>query len=187
MKMVPRSARIWSSQPQIKRRLRTSLVSPSQWPCLTKSTPTPSSCNRFTTTCGSNIPNGSSQMANPQHVILTKRASRNCSTLDPKRMHRVYRCSSKPNMKTNTKIIVAISIVALIAIIGGICYSKAVKPLPPDNAQFTELKFDNLMGIRYPEILPVWGDALTSKYMAGVYNTTGLNGATPAGGGDSSP
>jgi len=47
-------------------------------PCLTKSTPTPSFGNRFTTTCGSNIPNGSSQMAGPQCVIFTKRASWSC-------------------------------------------------------------------------------------------------------------
>ena len=43
--------------------------------------PTPSSSNRFTTTCESNIPNGSSQMANPPCVILTMRASWNCSTV----------------------------------------------------------------------------------------------------------
>jgi hypothetical protein len=90
-------------------------------------------------------------------------------------------------MKTNTKTIVAISIVALIAIVGGIVYSKAVKALPPDNAQLTEIKFDGLMGSRYTEILLVFGNALKSDYMAGVYNTEGLNGANPAGGGDSSP
>ena len=39
-------------------------LSPGQLPRLTKFTPTPNSGNRFTTTCGSNIPNGSSQMAN---------------------------------------------------------------------------------------------------------------------------
>ena len=56
-------------------------LSPGQLPCITKSTPTPSSSNRFTTTCGSNIPNGSSQMANPPCVILTSRALPSCSTL----------------------------------------------------------------------------------------------------------
>ena len=35
-----------------------------QLPCLTKSLPTPSFGNRFTTTFASNIPNGLSQMAN---------------------------------------------------------------------------------------------------------------------------
>jgi hypothetical protein len=56
-------------------------LSPSQLPCLTKSTPTPSSSNRFTTICGFNIPNGSSPMANVPRVILTSRALWNCSTL----------------------------------------------------------------------------------------------------------
>ena len=37
--------------------------------------------SRFTTICASNIPNGSSQMANPPSVILTTRVSRKCSTL----------------------------------------------------------------------------------------------------------
>ena len=59
--------------------------------------------------------------------------------------------------------------------------------LPKDNAQLTEYKFDNLMGSRYTEILLVFGDAVTSNYTAGVYNTIGLNGANPAGGGDSTP
>ena len=58
---------------------------------------------------------------------------------------------------------------------------------PKDDAQLTEMKFDNLMGTRYTEILLVFGDAVTKSYTAGVYNTTGLNGANPAGGGDSSP
>ena len=59
--------------------------------------------------------------------------------------------------------------------------------IPPDDAQFTEIKFKNLMGTRYTEILLVFGNAVTGNYMAGVYNTLGLNGADPAGGGDSCP
>src|SRR5450759_4835153 len=58
---------------------------------------------------------------------------------------------------------------------------------PKDDAQLTEIKFDNLMSTRYTEILLVFGNAITKSYTAGVYNTTGLNGANPAGGGDSSP
>ena len=50
-----------------------------QLPCLTKSTPTPSFGNRFATTFASNIPNGSSQMANAPSVILTSHASWSCS------------------------------------------------------------------------------------------------------------
>lgn len=59
--------------------------------------------------------------------------------------------------------------------------------MPKDNAQLTEFKWDGLMGSRYTEILLVFGDAVTHNFTAGVYNTTGLNGANPAGGGDSSP
>lgn len=61
------------------------------------------------------------------------------------------------------------------------------KKLPPDNDQLSELKFDGLMGSRYTEILLVFGNAVTHNYKAGVYNTVGLNGANPGGGGDSSP
>jgi hypothetical protein len=61
------------------------------------------------------------------------------------------------------------------------------KQQPDDNAQLTELKFENLMGTRYTEILLVFGNPLTKDFTAGVYNTIGLNGANPAGGGDSTP
>ena len=88
-------------------------------------------------------------------------------------------------MKKRT--IVVVGIVALLAIAAAVIYSKAEKPLPPDNAQLTEIKFDGLMGSRYTEILLVFGNALKHEFMAGVYNTLGLNGANPAGGGDSSP
>jgi hypothetical protein len=59
--------------------------------------------------------------------------------------------------------------------------------MPKDDAQLTEVKFTNLMGSRYTEILLVFGDAVTKDFTAGIYNTIGLNGANPAGGGDSSP
>ena len=59
--------------------------------------------------------------------------------------------------------------------------------IPPDNAQTTELKFDGLRDSRYTEILLVFGNAVTKDFTAGVYNTVGLNGANPGGGGDSSP
>jgi len=93
----------------------------------------------------------------------------------------------EPKVKSNTKAIVAVGIVALLVIAAFVVYSKAVKPQPPDNAQLTELKWDNLMGSRYTEILLVFGNGLTKHFIAGVYNTTGLNGANPGGGGDSSP
>ena len=85
------------------------------------------------------------------------------------------------------KTIITGGIVALLVIASIVIYSKAVKPLPQDNAQLTELKFNNLMGSRYTEILLVFGNALTHKFTAGVNNTIGLNGANPGGGGDSSP
>ena len=66
------------------------LMAPSQNP-----PPIPSSGNRFTTTYGSNIPNGFCQMANPPCVIPTRRASGNCSTLsrerDPMSLSREWR------------------------------------------------------------------------------------------------
>jgi hypothetical protein len=58
---------------------------------------------------------------------------------------------------------------------------------PNDDAQLTELKFDGVMGTRYAEILLVFGNALTHSFTAGVYNTIGLNGSKPEGGGDSAP
>jgi hypothetical protein len=58
---------------------------------------------------------------------------------------------------------------------------------PNDDAQLTQKNFDNLMGSRYTEILLVFGNAVTKNFVAGVYNTLGLNGGNPGGGGDSSP
>jgi hypothetical protein len=86
-----------------------------------------------------------------------------------------------------TKTIVAVGIVALLAIAALVVYSKAVKPVPPDKDGAVERTFDNLMGSRYTEILLVFGNGLTKKVTAGVYNTMGLNGAKPEGGGDSCP
>src|SRR5881275_3650461 len=55
--------------------------SPNHRRCATKSTLTQHYCDRSTMICGSNIPNGSSQMASLRCVILTRRASWNCSIL----------------------------------------------------------------------------------------------------------
>jgi hypothetical protein len=93
----------------------------------------------------------------------------------------------EPKAKSNTKAIVAVGIVALLAIAAFAVYSKAVKPIPPDRDNAAERKFDNLMGSRYTEILLVFGNGLTHKVTAGVYNTMGLNGSNPDGGGDSCP
>jgi hypothetical protein len=79
-----------------------------------------------------------------------------------------------------------LSVSAMAVLVVGIvligCASK-----PDDNAQLTQLNFENLMGSRYTEILLVFGNAVTKNFVAGVYNTLGLNGANPAGGGDSCP
>ena len=75
----------------------------------------------------------------------------------------------------------AVAVLAASMLLVG-CASK-----PDDNAQLTQMNFDNLMGSRYTEILLVFGNAITKNFTAGVYNTLGLNGANPAGGGDSSP
>ncbi len=90
-------------------------------------------------------------------------------------------------MKRTPKAIVAAGVLALLAIAAFIVYSKAVKPIPPDNVQAVERKFDGLMGSRYTEILLVFGNGLTHEVTAGVYNTMGLNGSNPDGGGDSCP
>ena len=71
-------------------------------------------------------------------------------------------------------------LVAGMVLIG--CASK-----PHDDAQLTQTNFENLMGTRYTEILLVFGNAVTKNFVAGVYNIIGLNGANPAGGGDSCP
>jgi hypothetical protein len=56
---------------------------------------------------------------------------------------------------------------------------------PADDTDLKRLEFDGIMGVRYTEILPVFGNVITGKYMAGVYNTVGLN--DPEGKGDTSP
>jgi hypothetical protein len=82
----------------------------------------------------------------------------------------------------------AAGIVAAVIVVGAlVVYPKLVAEAPKDDAQITETRFENLMGSRYTEILLVWGNALTKNFVAGVYNTAGLNGASPANGNDSTP
>jgi hypothetical protein len=82
-------------------------------------------------------------------------------------------------MKKQT--LIKISAIAVLAILAG------CKSIPPDNAQTEEMTFENLGGTRYTEMLLVFGNGLTKNLTAGVYNTVGLNGANPKGGGDSTP
>ena len=88
-------------------------------------------------------------------------------------------------MKYAGKMSHVLSLLGVLLMVGALIAGCAT--VPRDNAQAQELKFDGLMGSRYTEILLVFGNVLTGEYTAGVYNTVGLNGANPAGGGDSSP
>ena len=88
-------------------------------------------------------------------------------------------------MKYDRKKSHVLSVLGVLLMVGALIVG--CEKMPPDNAQVSELKFDGLMGSRYTEVLLVFGNVLTSNYMAGVYNTVGLNGANPAGGGDSTP
>lgn len=88
-------------------------------------------------------------------------------------------------MRTKNKI--TLGIVAVVATAAVLVYPKLIAKAPSDDASLAELKFEGLMGSRYTEILLVFGNALTHKYVAGVYNSEGLNGGSPTGGGDSSP
>lgn len=84
------------------------------------------------------------------------------------------------------KIWIAVSIVVVILIIVGviICTS-AVKEKPNDDANKKIMRFENLMGQQYAEILPVYGNGITKDLVAGVYNSIGLN--TSDGMGNTAP
>ena len=59
------------------------------------------------------------------------------------------------------------------------------KQKPGDDAELTRQQHDGLMGTRYTEFLIVWGSPLKKEFVAGVYNTVGLN--SPEGKVESSP
>lgn len=59
--------------------------------------------------------------------------------------------------------------------------------VPKDDAGARLMHFENTRAQRYTEIFAIYGDALTKTLIAGVYNTIGLNGASPMGAGDSTP
>lgn len=90
-------------------------------------------------------------------------------------------------METRKKIAWAMGIVAVLVVAAIVVYPKVVAEAPKDDARLSEIKFEGMMGSRYTEILLVFGNALKSEYVAGVYNSEGLNGGNPTGGGDSSP
>ena len=73
-----------------------------------------------------------------------------------------------------------------ILFIGASLVAGCAKQEPADDAQLERLEFDGLMGTRYTEFLIVWGNPMKKEFVAGVYNTVGLN--TPDGKvGNSSP
>ena len=70
-------------------------------------------------------------------------------------------------------------------ILGASVLAGCSKPKPADDEQLTLKEYDSLMGTRYTEFLIVWGNPLKKEFVAGVYNTVGLN--SPEGKVDSSP
>ncbi len=72
-----------------------------------------------------------------------------------------------------------------IFILGASLLAGCAKPKPADDEQLTRMEHDGLMGARYTEFLMVWGNPLKKEFVAGVYNTVGLN--TPDGKGDTTP
>jgi hypothetical protein len=86
-----------------------------------------------------------------------------------------------------TKTIVVVIIAALLVIAAVIVYSKAVRLVPQDSVDAKLMHFENTRAQRYTEIFAIYGNAITKNLTAGVYNTLGLNGASPTGAGDSTP
>jgi len=70
-------------------------------------------------------------------------------------------------------------------VVGASLLTGCAKEKPADDTELTRMQHDGIMGTRYTEFLPVWGSPLKKEFVAGVYNTVGLN--DPEGKGDSSP
>lgn len=88
-------------------------------------------------------------------------------------------------MKTKNNFFTGFCIFVMILILFGYAGCKAIKERPNDDAKVTLLKFENIMGDQYAELLPVWGNGIRKELEAGVYNTIGLN--TPDGKGNTAP
>jgi hypothetical protein len=71
-----------------------------------------------------------------------------------------------------------------VLLVGGLVLAACAKQ-PADDSETRRLEFDGLMGDRYTEILLVFGNVIRGDYMAGVYNTVGLNDPDEIG--DTSP
>jgi len=72
-----------------------------------------------------------------------------------------------------------------IFILGTSLLAGCAKPKPADDENLTRMEHDGIMGTRYTEFLIVWGNPLKKEFVAGVYNTVGLN--HPPGSKDSTP
>jgi hypothetical protein len=70
-------------------------------------------------------------------------------------------------------------------VVGISLLSGCAKPKPADDENLTRMEHDGIIGTRYTEFLIVWGSPLKKEFVAGVYNTVGLN--SPEGKVDSSP
>lgn len=71
-------------------------------------------------------------------------------------------------VSTMTKMAVAIAL-------GALMMTGCSKQQPTDDAEKVHMVYDGLMGTRYTEFIPVWGNPIKGEYMGGVYNTVGLN------------
>ena len=81
--------------------------------------------------------------------------------------------------------IIEISKLLGVVLLGVSLIAGCTKPKPADDTELKHLEYDGLMGTRYTEFLIVWGSPLKKEFVAGVYNTVGLN--HPAGSKDSTP
>lgn len=85
----------------------------------------------------------------------------------------------------STRIITTTLKLMVAFILGASVLAGCSKPKPADDEQLTLKEYDSLMGTRYTEFLIVWGNPLKKEFVAGVYNTVGLN--SPEDKVDSSP
>ena len=90
-------------------------------------------------------------------------------------------------MKSETKALNITKVLKVMTVlfIGASLLTGCAKQKPADDVQLTRMQHDGLMGQRYTEFLIVWGSPMKKEFVAGVYNTVGLN--TPDGKGDTTP
>jgi len=88
-------------------------------------------------------------------------------------------------MTKQTKIAVAVGILAVVAVAGAVLYPKLVVTLPDESASARPFTFKETRGHRYTEMFLIGGNAITKDLKANVYNTWGLNGSATTG--DSCP